>query len=386
MDLTKLIAKDRRFVIGLTSGASCCGLKAVLARLKGTGPTLGAKIILAKQYPYTPGLRTRLLAPRIHGRDAGLLSFELGERYAEAARDLMNLAEKDGIAVDLLAVNGHTIAHSPPRGNEPVGMLQVCESSVVAERTGVPVISDFRARDMAAGGQGAPLTAYAHWALFNRDDRTSVVLHLGGMASMTVIPPSLSEVLAFECGPGTIAIDGAVRLLSSGTKEMDVDGKAATKGVVNDEFLEYLLDRPYFSRVPPKSCTREEFGPDTYLRDALASRSEHSFDDLVATCTAAVAYSIIRAFNRFVRTRYKTDRFIVTGGGSRNRALLAHLQKGLTDIKFRTSEEYGMPAEGLAPLAYAILANESLCGTYGNIPSATGARRPVVLGMITPVG
>jgi len=286
--------------------------------------------------------------------------------------------------VDFIASNGHTVSHVPPRGDGAIGTLNICEPAVIAERTGLPVVSDFRARDMAAGGQGAPLAAYAHWMLFHRPDRTVAVLNLGGIASLTVVPPSMDDVLAFETGPGCIAIDGAVRLLSAGTIETDLKGAAAAKGVVIDEFLDYLLDHPFFSRVPPKSTGRDEFGPDSYLRDALASRKNYGMEDLIATCTAAVAYSIMRAYNRFVAQHFEVSRLIVVGGGIHNKTLMSQIKKALPDVTIRTSEEYKLPSDSIGCISAAVLGNETLCLTPGNIPHTTGARRPVVLGTITP--
>jgi anhydro-N-acetylmuramic acid kinase len=265
-----------------------------------------------------------------------------------------------------------------------VGELQIGDSAVIAERTGLPVVSDFQARDLAAGGQGRPLTAYADWTLFAREDRIVGHLHLGAIASLSVIPPNFEDVIAFDTGPANMAIDGAMRLVTSGTQESDHKGKVAAKGVVIDEFLEYLLDHAFFARVPPKSTGREAFGPETYLRDALAGRKDHSLEDLVATVTAAVGYSIIRAYNRFVKPQYELARLIVSGGGTSNRTLLRHIRKGLPGTMLRISDDYGLPHQALDACSMAILGNETICGKSANVPLATGARHAVVLGKITP--
>jgi len=181
-----------------------------------------------------------------------------------------------------------------------------------------------------------------------------------------------------------MAIDGAVRLLSSGNQQMDKDGESAAKGVVIDEFLDYLLDHPYFIKNPPKSTGREEFGPEVYLRDALASRREHSFEDLVATVTTAVAYSIIRAHNRFIKPQHEVSRLIIGGGGAHNKTLVERIRQGLPDIAIRMSDEYGMPGDAREATAFAMLGNETICGTACNLPQATGASRQVVLGAISP--
>jgi anhydro-N-acetylmuramic acid kinase len=343
------------------------------------------KVMRSKSFPYSPGLRTRLTAVRLDARDICLLNFELGEQFAEAAADMLKAAVEEGCEVDFVASAGHRAAHYPPRGpGESVGTLEIGEPAVIAERTGLPVVSDFRPRDMAAGGQGAPLRAYALWLLFRREDRTVVCLNLGGIAAFTVVTPQLEEVLAFDVGPGTIAIDGVARLLTVGTHETDPDGSAAAKGVVIDEFLDYLLSHPFFGRVPPKSTSRGEFAPEVYLRDAFLTRRDHPYEDLVATVTAALAYSIIRAYSRFIKPQYQAARLIASGCGVLNKTLTAHIRKGMPEIPFRTSDDYGLAHDACDAVAYAVLGNETLSGVPANIPYATGARHPVILGKLTP--
>ena len=376
--------KEARFVVGLMSGTSCDGVDAALVRVKGTGSELAMKLIDFQSFPYSPDLRMRLLAARIDAREVCTLNAMVGEAMARAAASMIEVARKDLLDVDFVASSGHTLAHLPPRENAGAGTLQVGEPALIAEACKVPVVSDFRPRDMAVGGQGAPLVPYAEWVLFHRDDRTSAFLNIGGIANITVVPPKMENVMAFDTGPGNMAIDGAVRLLTSGNKQLDVDGAAAAEGVVIDEFLEYLLEHPYFGQLPPKSTGREDFGPEVYLRDALQSRRDHSYEDLIATVTTAVSYSIVRAFNRFVKPQYKIERFIVSGGGAHNKTLIKSIKKGLSGIKMRLSDQYGMPIDAKEAIAFAILGNETICGTPANIPHATGASKSVVLGNITP--
>lgn len=386
MDWGAIRDKPVRYAIGLVSGSSCTGVEAALVRIKGSGPSLIIKLVASRTFPYTTGLRTRLMAPRMDVTEAALLNFVLGECLAEAALEMMEIAKGEDVEVDFIALRGHTASHVPPRGEGAIGTLEIGEPAVLVERTGLPAVSDFRPRDMAAGGQGAPLAAYADWLLFKRNDRTVARLHIGGVARITVVTPELENVLAFESGPGTLAIDTVARLLTAGTQEMDPDGAAAAKGVVIDEFLEYLLDHPYLTRVPPKSISRNDFAPDAYLRDALAGRRDRPFEDLIATVTAAVAYSVIRAYSRFIKPQHTISRLIVSGGGVRNKALIGHLKRGLSDVTVRSSDHYGLAHDAMQAVAYAILGNETLCGLASNIPTATSARRPVVLGCITPNG
>lgn len=384
LDLEGVRNKKARFVVGLMSGTSCDGVDAVLVRLKGTGPGLAMKLIAHQNFAYTPQFRTQLLAEHMDAKEISQLSFELGERFADACAEMSKTAEEEGVEVDFIASHGHTVAHYPPPHNTRVGSLQIGESAVVAERMKLPVVSDFRQRDMAAGGQGAPLIPYADWLLFRKLGRNVACLNIGGIANFTVVTPDFQDVVAFDTGPGNMIIDGAVRLLSRGEFQMDEDGQAAAKGMVVDEFLEYLLSHPYFDKVPPKSTGREEFGTEVYLRDALASRRDQAYEDLVATVTTAVARSIANAYNRFIQPEYEIDHMIVAGGGSRNKTLMALLRRMTGGLKVFTSDQYGIPPGAREAIAFAILGNETVCGTPSNVPQATGASRPVVLGKITP--
>lgn len=377
--------KATRFAIGLTCGTAARGVDAALVRIKGSGTGLHIKLIKSRHFPYPSGLRTRLIVAKKHVREVCLLNFELGEFLADATQEMVRLAQSEMCEVDFVASTGFTVAHFAPRGyDQAIGTLQVGEPAIIAERTELPVASDFRARDMAAGGQGGPIFTYSDYVLFSREDRTVARIHLGGISTISVISPNFDELVAFDAGPGTVVIDGTVRHITSGNQEIDEDGEAASKGVVIDEFLEFLLDHPYFAKVPPKTTGRDEFGPEVYLRDALVGRTEHSLNDLMATVTSAVSYCIVRAYNRFVKPQFKVSRVILSGGGVNNKALVQRVKSGLGDITVRTSDDYGLPHMSLDPIGAAVLGNELFCGNASNVPHATGAQQPVVLGRITP--
>jgi len=404
MDLEALRNKPTRYVVGLMSGTSCDGIDAALVRIEGTGGELRATFLHLASFPYPDALRDRLLGGNLTALDVCLLNFELGERLADAVVEVQVHARKEGIEVDFVASHGHTVAHVPPRTNESFGTLQIGEAAIIAERTGLTVVSDFRPRDMASGGQGAPLVPYADWVLFaqvgcdlshqarcdkshptQQKGETLVCLNIGGIANFTVVTPKLEDVIAFDTGPGNMAIDGAVRLLTHGAEVMDKDGIAAAKGTIIEEFLEFLLSHPYFKRKPPKSTGVEEFGADVYLRDAFVNRRHYSFEDLIATITNAVAQSIVRAFDDFVKP-HDVAHVIISGGGARNKTLVDLIAQGLPDVKVCTSEHYGIPINAKEAVAFAILGNEIICGTPANVPRATGATHAVVLGKITPGG
>ena len=386
MNLEAIRNKKVRFAIGLMSGTSCDGVDAVLVRIKGTGPGLAMKLIAHQTFPYTNDLRNRLLAEHMSSKEVCLLNFELGEFMAEASLAMVDIAEDNEVEVDFIAVHGHTMGHYPPgSGSERTGTLQVGESAIIVQRTKIPVISDFRVRDMAAGGQGAPLVPYADWLLFRREDRTVVCLNIGGIANITVVTPEFEDILAFDTGPGNIAIDGTVRLLSRGARSFDENGEAARRGKVIDEFLEYLLSDSYFSKEPPKSTGRERFGVDVYLRDALANRREHPYEDLIATVTQATVQSIADAYKNYVAPKYDIAHIIVSGGGAMNSTLMLKLKEALPDLKIYISDRIGISYDAREAIAFAILGNETICGTPANVPQATGASEAVVLGKITPV-
>ena len=342
--------------------------------------------LIAHRVPHDNDLRNRLLTEHMTAKDVCLLNFELGEVMAEACLSMMDIAEDNQVEVDFISVHGHTVGHYPPgAGTNQVGTLQVGEAAVIVQRTKIPVVSDFRVRDMAAGGQGAPLVPYADWLLFRRDDRTVVCLNIGGIANITVVTPKFEDVLAFDTGPGNIAIDGAVRLLSRGARAFDENGEAAKRGKVIDEFLEYLLSDSYFSKEPPKSTGRERFGVEAYLRDALANRREHPYEDLIATVTQATVQSVAEAYRNYVIPKYDVAHMIVSGGGAMNSTLMFRLQEALPEIKIYISDRIGISYDAREAIAFAILGNETVCGTPANVPQATGASEAVVLGKITPV-
>ncbi len=387
MDWFDLRTKEFRYGVGLTAGASCVGIDAAFVRIRGTGPDTAVKPILLEHFPYEAAIRNRLLMSRKDAKAIGLLHFELGELFAGAVEAIQKkLSARGGDEpIEFVAIKGFPDIHIPRRGANPVsGSLELGEPAFTACRMKVPVVSDFPSKDMALGGQGGPIFSYADHVLFARKDRTVVVLHLGALATFTVLPPQLDQVISFDAAPCNLALDGAIRIITSGNRDRDVDGKTAASGVVIDEFLEYLMEHPYFGRVPPKSISREEFAPEVYLRDALMGRRDYSLEDLMATVTAAVANVIIRAYSRFIATQYEVARIILTGGGAYNLFLVSLLRKGIAGPVFRLSDEYGLPCSLVDPVRVAVLGNEALCGTMSNVPRASGASVPTCLGKITP--
>lgn len=383
-DLGAFKNKPVRYGIGLMSGTSCDGVDAALVRLKGTGEHLAIKLLIHKEFPYEAPFRSRLLDEHLNAKAVCELNFEVGRKLGEAAAEMLAAAKEERVEVDFVASHGHTICHFPPKTNVQPSTLQIGEAAVIAEMTNLPVVSDFRPRDIAAGGQGAPLVPYADWVLFHKPERVVACLNLGGIANFTVVTPEFDKVLAFDTGPANMAIDGAIRMLTHGAASLDKDGRVAASGTVVPEFLDYLLSHKFFSKEPPKSTGREEFGVDVYLRDALANRSAYKLEDCMATITEAVGRSITDAYNRFIRPDYPVRHLIVSGGGSKNKKLMSIIRHRLPDVTVFASDEYGIPGKAREAIAFAILGNETLCGVPANVPSATGARNAVLLGKITP--
>jgi anhydro-N-acetylmuramic acid kinase len=347
------------------SGTSLDGIDVAIVEIRGRRlTTIGFDCT-----PYPAPVRAAILA--VSGsQEISRLNFQLGELYARA---VLKAVRKFG-PVDLIGCHGQTIYHEGGANT-----LQIGEAAVLAERTGVPVISNFRARDIAAGGQGAPLVPYADYHLFRHPKRTRVALNIGGIANITVIPPNASpeDVTAFDTGPGNMAIDALAREFSKGKMSCDRGGKIAESGQVDRALLDALLADPYYRRKPPKSAGREQYGADFVSR---LKQSGLPLRDLIATATVLTAATIALAVGPVADS--KTD-LIVSGGGAHNPQIMAHLAAFLPALAISTSTDHGIDIDAKEAIAFALLAHETWRGRPSNLPSATGARRPVLLGDIT---
>jgi anhydro-N-acetylmuramic acid kinase len=389
------VAKER-LVIGLISGTSADGVDAALVRVVGMAPQR-VETLAFTTLPYPADLR-RVVLQASHDGDAATLCwlhFALGELFAEAARRVAELARVPLQRVCLIGSHGQTVRHLPPplrrarrvRRFARMGTLQLASPAVIALRTGVPVVSDFRAKDMAAGGQGAPLVSLVDWLLLRHPHKTRVALNLGGIANLTVLPAGVGpdRVVAFDTGPGNILIDGAVRHFSRGARTYDRDGAWARKGQVDSALLQWLMRHPFLRQPPPKSTGREMFG-DAFLQQvvARARRRRLTPHDVVMTLTAFTAASIVDAIVRFVLPRAKgVDELIVSGGGAKNPVLMALLQEQLPTVSVHRSDALGIDPDAKEAIAFAVLAHRTVMGLTGNLPAATGAHQPVILGSVT---
>jgi anhydro-N-acetylmuramic acid kinase len=376
--------KEEKLVLGLLSGTSADGIDAALVRIRGHGLATDARIVAFRTVPYPARLREQVL-----GLNTGLvpdlcrLNFVLGERFAEAALDLLRSARVAPQEVDLVGSHGQTVHHVPRSPGDVASTLQIGEADVIAERLGVPVVSDFRKRDIAAGGEGAPLSAYVDFLLFRRPGTPRALLNLGGIANVTVVGENIEEVFAFDTGPANMPLDETMRILTAGREQYDRDGRAAAKGRIDENLLRKLLTHPYLKQPPPKTTGREAFGAD-FVLPLLRAKGGRTGVDVLATLTAFTAHAVKQAFDDFVAPRARPAEIIVSGGGVHNLTLMNHLRHLFAREKVVSLAETGIDPDAKEALVFAVLANETVHGIPNNVPGATGARWPTVLGKVSP--
>lgn len=378
--LVDYASKDERVLLALMSGTSADAVTAAAVRVRGWVPAVRVEIIAHHQHPIPGEIAASVRSPEeLSAADVARLNVAVGELFAEAALALMDGLDLPPSEIAAIASHGQTICHLPGDG----ATLQVGEPSIITERTGLTTVAEFRHRDMAAGGQGAPLVSLADYALLRSEVKSRAIQNVGGIANVTWLPAraSLDEVLAFDTGPGNMVIDEVVRLGTRGERQMDEGGHLASRGNVDQCHLARLLEHPFFALGPPKTTGREQFGREyaAGVYEGLVAEGL-SLEDCVATVTALTAASIARSYRDHLPAL--PDEVIVGGGGARNRCLLRMLSERLPEARVVTHEEVGIPDTAKEAAAFAVLANETLLGRPGNVPAATGARKPVALGKI----
>jgi len=383
---TQLWNKPARLVVGLMSGTSADGIDAVLTRITGSGLSTRVEQLGFVFLPFDTDTRAAIL--RMCGGESGgtrevcLLGTHLGKLYAEAVRTLLKSAGTD--TVDLIGCHGQTVYHIPEEtpylGTSLRGTLQIGDPSYLAEEFGCPVVSDFRIRDMAAGGYGAPLVPYTEFLLYRSETEDVALQNIGGIGNITLLPAgcSLDAVTAFDTGPGNMVMDALAMQLTDGKMGYDAGGKLAAAGTVIPELLTWMLQDPYLDRQPPKTTGREYYGA-AYV-EKLLRFGDYPLRDVLATATAFTAETIALGLRRFAPKL--PCRLVVAGGGSKNPTLLRFLQDALPEVQVQTQEDLGLDSDAKEAVAFAILANEALFGICNNAPSATGAEHGVVMGRI----
>lgn len=390
-----LLEKPSHLAVGLMSGTSADGIDTVLVRLSEEAFDTQVEMVAFDVLAFSAPVRERILKAMGPGglgnREMALLSTYLGELFAHAVLHICKKAGVEPAEVDFVGLHGQTLYHHPHPVQYPgfavTSTLQIGAAAVVAERTGLPVVSDFRTRDMAAGGQGAPLAPYLDYVLYRHRSRGRIALNLGGIANLTCIPADSGPeaLVAFDSGPGNCLLDLAAARFSGGTLTRDDGGRMALAGHADEALLERLLEHPFFKLAPPKSADKSEFGAD-YLRHVVELAPGLSPQDTMATLAQLTVRTVVSAVLEHALQKSHYEEVILSGGGAFNPALSDGIRRGLSKLFVADADEYTVPGKAKEAVLMAVLARETLSGRPGNLPTATGARRPVILGSITPGG
>ena len=411
--------KNSLLILGLMSGTSADGIEAALVRVSGAPPNLNSKLLNHTSLPIPPPIRKKILqiaeGTPFPAAEISQLNFRLGHLFAEAALSACKKFHLSPKRLDLIASHGQTIFHQgqpvPFLGKPTSSTLQIADGSLIANLTGVTTISDFRPADMAAGGQGAPLVPFADYLLYRHEKIGRVSLNLGGIANVTVIPARAKpqDVFAFDTGPANILLDALVSHFTRGRQRFDENAALARRGHLNNALIYRLMKDPYLKLSPPKSTGREHFGA-RYVKDLLSFARKHEIRpaELLYTVTYFTAESVVDALRRFVFPKHKISQLIVSGGGAHNPLLMSQLNALLQltapakpsslrqprvakptrhfpnhPIEVIPSTHFGIPESAKEAYAFALLAHETFHHRPSNLPSATGATRPAILGKIS---
>jgi anhydro-N-acetylmuramic acid kinase len=378
-----------KLALGLMSGTSADGIDVALVRISGLSATLEN----FAAFPFPARIRQMILrlgeGQPVTAGEISQLNFRLGEEFADAALAACRKFRVRPAQIAVIGSHGQTVFHQgvPAQfcGRRVASTLQIGEPSVIAARTGITTVGDFRPADMAAGGQGAPLVPFVDYLLYRNARVARAALNIGGIANITVIPRSakIKDVFAFDTGPGNMVIDALVRHFTRGRKSFDRNGEIAARGKMLPRLLDQLLRDKYFLKPPPKTAGREQYG-ENYMRAVLAHREARRArpEDVIRTATILTALSIVDAFHRYVRPRTNVGEIIISGGGTHNPVLIAQLEAGLPGMLLRTSGELGVPEDAKEGFAFALLAWETLHQRPANVPGATGATKAAVLGKV----
>lgn len=369
-----------KIVIGLMSGTSLDGVDAVITKIQ---PDFSFELIERLFYPYNSEVKKRILnlaSNKANVSDVCRMNFYLAELFSEVCLNLIKKAGLINKKIDFIASHGQTVWH------EGTSTLQIGDGSVIAQKTGIPTIFNFRTADIATGGQGAPLVPFADKMIFSSKEISRCIQNIGGMGNVTVVSP-YCETFAFDTGAGNVLIDIAMREFFN--KEYDKDGLESSKGRVSERLLEYLMKEPFLAQNPPKTTGRELFNVN-YLKKALDFELPKNPNDIISTLTAFTAKSIVKAYKDFVLPKTSIDEIILGGGGAYNKCIISFLNKFFKEEfsqppKILTHNDFGIPNDFKEAIAFAILGYASFYKIPNNIPSATGAKKAVILGQIASV-
>ena len=393
IEFYELQKKDKKNVIGLMSGTSVDGIDAAIVEITGYSLETTVNLIAFETFPFPPDVPQRILAlcqPDTGRVDAICeMNFYIGHLFAEAVKHILQKRGMHASNIDLIGSHGQTIHHLPKDPSTDChdsyysSTLQIGEPAVIAHETGIPTIADFRVADMAAGGQGAPLVSYPDYLLFRDSTKTVGLLNIGGIANLTVLPTngSFGSVSAADTGPGNMCIDAVVNEITNGTERYDKAGQRAAQGTPYLPLIDEWLNHSFFQLTPPKTTGREMFGH-AFAMECLAACREHNLsdNDCIATLTELTVQTIALYIAQFVPAQHPIDTLYVSGGGVHNQTIMQRLNEVLVNTAVEPVDNSGISADAKEAIAFAILANESLHGQVGNLPSATGASMRKVLG------
>lgn len=391
--LRTLLNKASLTIAGLMSGTSLDGIDVAIVHIEGRGVETNIKLLHFESLPFDEETREKLkrLCTIEHSDVAQVcgMNFAIAERFADAVIQTAQAANMRMDDIDLISTHGQTIWHIPVADEAdrflPKSTLQIGDLSVIAKRTGKPVVGDFRTADIAVGGQGAPLVPYGDDLMFRDADKGRILQNIGGIGNCTALPADSADggMIAFDTGPGNMVMDQVVYELSKGKLSYDANGDWAAKGKVHNGLLADMLAHPYFQEPPPKTTGREMFGK-AYASAWLVSALEQglSHEDIVATATAFTAHTIARGYQAYILPQCSIAEVIVSGGGAHNRTLLRMLADLLPEQTILTSDELGISADAKEAILFALLGNAFIQGEPNNVPAATGAERPTILGKL----
>jgi anhydro-N-acetylmuramic acid kinase len=383
--LLRAIQREHRRIIGLMSGMSMDGVNLALAEIAGSFPDLCVKLVGTHFRAYDRKVRSALFAAREGTvRDVCQINFLVAEEFSACVNDYLISQGIDRDTIDAIGSHGQSICHVPPSGDGIPSTLQVGAASIISERTGIPTVANFRVRDMAVGGQGAPLIPLVDYILYRDKERTVALNNLGSISNVTVVTPELGLVNAFDTGPANMPIDFFARLIPGNQSGIDEDGKYSERGHVVPGLLSEMMSIPFIAKAPPKAAGYDEFGP-AVLRKWQEKYKDAEMLDLLRTGVEFSAASIADAYRRFVMPDHKLKYVIFTGGGCYNTTLMRRVRELLPELDIRElSSQERVLNDAKEALGFAVLANETLSGRAGNVPTATGASRAVVLGELAP--
>lgn len=378
------------YVIGLMSGTSADGVDVALCDIQGSPDDMSAKIIAGKTYEYDRAMRQRILdscdIEKSRVDEIARLSFDLADVFATCIMDFCQSNGYETTQIDLIGSHGQTLWHNVLSDGSVNATLQIVEASVIAERTGITTINNMRARDVAAGGQGAPLTSYIDWLLLRHPTHWRAIQNIGGMGNVSFLPPqndTKSTPISFDTGPGNALLDIAVERFTAGAQTYDKDGQLAKQGRLDELWLDDLLQHPYYQRGYPKTTGREMFG--TVAAQSLiddATKRGLNPHEIIATLTALTATNIADAYQRFAPASIAE---VILGGGGRHNPVIVDMLKDLVaPAKVLTHEDIGIDSDFKEALVFAVLAYETIHNRTGTLPSFTGAHHATILGQITP--